>query len=463
MSVDTTGRLKVGQPLNLFDYIPSALDTEDNIDTWVNVYYSDNPTVATDDPTVSNNSTTNSVDLTLRSSSTSSYQIVTRESKRLMLYQPGKTRTLILGVCPFISQVSNPIVNTNGGSIFSRVGIFTTDDNIVPAINYQKKTPLDGFYFEVNIDGFGSKTLKWCYSYNSTVTSISQSSWNVDVFDGDGPSGKTLTGSSMEQTILCVIEQECGIGRVRVGFRIDGITYWAHQFTKSATTAFQIAHSNIKSPLAPIMYQLGCDNTTLSNDVIQRQLYCSCISEGSNIICGNPVNYSTASSTIDGKALNDTNRRIVMAVKINSTYNNCYAQLLSFSGLYYSTSGYNNDQNIIIEVYIHSSYDKSSFNGSYSIGTLDDTEQNFVGISNSILTGYIGDDATDRYVNNDGYKIGTFFMDKTGIKHDFILNNHNLTKLEISKYDTIYFTARTTYATDNDIYLSLSVDFNQYI
>ena len=462
MSVDTTGRLKVAEPLTLFEYYPNLLDSS-SIDKWITTIYSESAVTAADESELVYNSTYNALDLTLKTGVPGTNQIITRESKTLLQFQPGKARTVLLALTPIISSGSDP-VNTASGSIFSRVGIFIPDNNATPATNYYKKTPKDGFYFQVSIDDAGTKTLNWCYVYNTTVTTVAQSSWNIDIFNGSGASGKTLNSASMEQTLLCVIEQECCVGRVKVGFRIDGITYWAHQFTQTDTTAFQVDYGYNLSPLCPIVYQIGCVDTSLANNVIQRQLFSSCMSEGGQIMNGNICTYSTATSNVDGMQLNDSNRRIILAVKINtSTYSNCYFSLLSMSGMYYSNTGYNNDDNIIIEVYVHTSYDKSTFNSTTNIGTLDGAEQSFTAISNSILTGYVGSSATNRYVNNDGLLIGTYFLEKGGLNKNITFNNLNTSRLNISEYDTVYFTARTTQLSANDIHLSLNVNFNQYI
>ena len=59
-----------------------------------------------------------------------------------------------------------------------------------------------------------------------------QSSWNIDTFDGSGPSGKTLiVAANANKTFLIVIDQEwLGVCRLRCGFVIDGVIYYAHQF-----------------------------------------------------------------------------------------------------------------------------------------------------------------------------------------------------------------------------------------
>ena len=57
---------------------------------------------------------------------------------------------------------------------------------------------------------------------------IAQSSWNVDKFDGNGPSGHTIDLTKCQ--ILVIDLQFLGMGRVRVGFDIDGSIHYAHEF-----------------------------------------------------------------------------------------------------------------------------------------------------------------------------------------------------------------------------------------
>lgn len=58
---------------------------------------------------------------------------------------------------------------------------------------------------------------------------VPQSSWNLDKLNGSGASGLTL---DLTKTQILVIElQALYVGRVRVGFDIDGDIVWVHQFT----------------------------------------------------------------------------------------------------------------------------------------------------------------------------------------------------------------------------------------
>jgi len=60
---------------------------------------------------------------------------------------------------------------------------------------------------------------------NNTVP---QASWNIDPFNGTGPSGITISAAN---TFILVIDlQFLGMGRIRVGFDVAGVVYYAHQF-----------------------------------------------------------------------------------------------------------------------------------------------------------------------------------------------------------------------------------------
>ena len=84
---------------------------------------------------------------------------------------------------------------------------------------------------------------------------VPQASWNLDKFNGAGPSGKTLN-LAMAQ-ILVLDCQWLGAGRIRIGFVVDGVTYFAHQFT----------HSNLIATVSsttlnlPVRYKIANDGT----------------------------------------------------------------------------------------------------------------------------------------------------------------------------------------------------------
>jgi hypothetical protein len=57
---------------------------------------------------------------------------------------------------------------------------------------------------------------------------VAQADWSTDVFDGSGPSGITLDFTKTQ--ILLIDAQWLAVGRVRLGFNVDGIFWQAHEY-----------------------------------------------------------------------------------------------------------------------------------------------------------------------------------------------------------------------------------------
>ena len=86
---------------------------------------------------------------------------------------------------------------------------------------------LNGFFLEQDIDGLS--VVRRSSSSGSLVdTHIPQGDWNRDRLDGSGPSGITLDATKPQ--ILVIDGQWLGVGRVRMGFNIDGATIYVHEF-----------------------------------------------------------------------------------------------------------------------------------------------------------------------------------------------------------------------------------------
>jgi len=69
----------------------------------------------------------------------------------------------------------------------------------------------------------------------SDANIVAQSAWNIDKMDGTGVSG--ITFDVTKAFILVIDLQFLGMGRVRVGFDINGIIYYAHQFLNANVLA----------------------------------------------------------------------------------------------------------------------------------------------------------------------------------------------------------------------------------
>lgn len=189
-SNDAFGRLRVSEPYTLFD--------SKQIVHGQNLIY---------DTVISGGSSTYvqtgaSTTLTV-SGGNNSYVI--RQTKPRFNYQTAKSILVLLtGVVP---QELN---------VIKRVGYFDSNTTL-PYNQY------NGLYFEIGNDGLSVNIAK-----NGVVRKVLRNDWNIDKMDGTGVFKKTL---DMSKSQIFVMDAEwLGVGRVRFGFNIDGLTYYVHEF-----------------------------------------------------------------------------------------------------------------------------------------------------------------------------------------------------------------------------------------
>lgn len=272
------------------------------------------------------------------------------------------------------------------------------------------------------------------YYYNGSATTINQSSWNIDTFDGSGPSGLTLTISSMLDTILFVIDQEwLGVGRVRVGFNLNGVNYYAHQFLNTQKFAYT------STPRLPIVYQINATAIDSSAPLETRQICCTSLSEGGFTPLGNRINIST---NLAGTNMTNANTKyVILAFRIqrdgsgNSLYPSAIIKILQSSGFY--PDG-NSTQWAKFELQVHSTVG--------SVGSITGS-QTFSNVPNSVCEYYQGSGQT---INTDGFIITSEFIPQ---KSTFDADQNQYTLLlnraQISQYDTLYLVGSANSAGDN--------------
>lgn len=179
---------------------------------------------------------------------------IARETKRVFAYQPGKS-LLILNTFA---------MNQPKDGLLQRVGYFGISGGATAG------TPYNGVYLQQ--DGL---TLSICLASASlnTTTTINQSNWNGDVFNGSGASGRTLDVT--KANILWTDIEWLGVGDVRVGFFVDGRPVIAHTFhndNNNPTTYMTTA-------ILPIRYELE-NKTAQASGSTMRQICSSVMSEG---------------------------------------------------------------------------------------------------------------------------------------------------------------------------------------
>ena len=170
---------------------------------------------------------------------------VTRETKRIFPYQPGKS-LLVLNTFAF---------NTPKENLRQRVGYFGLTGGATFG------TPYNGIYLEQN--GL-TLSINLASGSLNQITTIDQSSWNGDKFDGSGSSQRTLDVS--KGNIFWVDIEWLGVGDVRAGFFVDGKPVIAHTFHNdnvNSTTYMTTAS-------LPIRYELENTATTSSSSTMKQ-------------------------------------------------------------------------------------------------------------------------------------------------------------------------------------------------
>lgn len=99
-----------------------------------------------------------------------------------------------------------------------------------------------------------------------------QLNWNLDKMDGAGKSGITLDGSKSQ--IIIIDFEWLSVGRVRMGFVMDGIPVYVHEFLHANT----LEGAYMSTPNLPLRYEITNDGTGVASDL--EAICSSVISEG---------------------------------------------------------------------------------------------------------------------------------------------------------------------------------------
>lgn len=187
-NLDAFSRLRVGSPVTLFS---------------AQCQYDAEPLLLEGSGT---SHSSNSRMVAVTSSSGTSYL----QSYRYVPYQPGKSQLIfITGLFGSLSQPTD----------WFRFGLFDA---------------ANGIYYQMMTSGL-SVVRRSSTSGGVVNDAVAQSDWNIDPLDGSGPSGKVL-----DQTTVFILVIDCqflGMGRVRIGFDIDGSICYCHQWLNANSLA----------------------------------------------------------------------------------------------------------------------------------------------------------------------------------------------------------------------------------
>ena len=210
MLTDAFGRVRVSQPLTLFD---SSHRYADN-GLW--------NTLSTNGGTATFSPNEGLVDLSVNGANGSQ---VLRETTKVFSYQPGKSLLV------FNTFVMAPAQT----GLRQRVGYFGIDN---------------GIYIELR-DDILSFVERSIVTGSPTESSVPQAAWNADTMDGNGPSGITLDITKAQ--ILFMDIEWLGEGTVRLGFIIDGNFIVCHRFNH----ANLITSTYITTASLPLRYEIS--------------------------------------------------------------------------------------------------------------------------------------------------------------------------------------------------------------
>lgn len=142
--------------------------------------------------------------------------------------------------------------------------------NVVQKIGYYDN--LNGVYFQQSEFGL-AVVLRSSTSGSPIETLVNQSDWNVDSFDGTGPSGIQLDPT--KANIFYIEFEWLGAGVVRMGFSVNGVIYICHRFLNTN----DIDSVYMGSGSLPCTYEIFTIGPIVGT-VLMKQICTSVLSEG---------------------------------------------------------------------------------------------------------------------------------------------------------------------------------------
>lgn len=263
-TTDAFGRLRISQPFTLFDSSHR---------------YGDNNLWATSNTAGGTYAFVTNQSLINLAVSTASGAEVVRETTKVFSYQPGKSLLIM----------NTFAMNTPKTNLRQRVGYFGAQNGVF-----------------LENDGTTSYFVLRSYTSGSIVeTSVAQSDWNHDKFDGTGYSAQGAqpehsTGLDVTKTNILWFDIEwLGVGDVRCGFVVDGTMKIAHVFHNDNRNTVPY----MTTATLPLRYEITNTGTTSSSSSL-KQICSTVISEGGYELNGtqqaigstvtSPINLATA-------------------------------------------------------------------------------------------------------------------------------------------------------------------------
>jgi hypothetical protein len=179
---------------------------------------------------------------------------VIRQTKARGVYQPGKS---MLAFQTFICSPLTANVTQSVGYFDGNNGVFLKLQGMTP--NFTRRSFVSGAAVDVDVP---------------------QSEWSLDPMDGTGPSGIVIDCGKPQ--ILVSDFEWLGVGRVRIGFVVDGLPVYAHEFLNANREITSVYMSN---PNLPMRWEI--EATAPIAQAVQMEAICGALaSEGGYDLTG---------------------------------------------------------------------------------------------------------------------------------------------------------------------------------
>ena len=284
-NLDSFGRLRVSNPLSLFDS-KQILDNQplfwdERLETGGGI------------------ASAHSVDTasTVLTSTLNTAGKFTRQTFMRFNYQPGKSSVIMM----------TGILDRSGGGtgVQRRLGYFD-DDN--------------GLFFEDD-EGTIKVVRRTSVTGSAVDNKVAQASWNQDALDGTGPSGVTVDWTKTQ--IFYIDFEWLGTGRVRMGIVVNGQVIYVHYF-QNANVLDKVFMS---TPNLPVRVQMI---TTGSSPASTMENICATVITEAGIMDVGVLRYKSTEGTHVDAATQDTIYAIV-GLRLKSTHLGSIITLLSAS------------------------------------------------------------------------------------------------------------------------------------
>jgi hypothetical protein len=278
--VDAFGRLRISEPTTLFDYTAQY-------NSGTSVRWAEQTATGGSSSHLPNES---AVQLSVTSSTGSK---VIRQTRQYFRYQPGRSQVVIMSF----------VLGALKAGTRQRVGYFDANNGIL-----------------LEQTGTVRNLVRRSSTSGSVVNdAVAQADWNVDKMDGTGASGITLDFSKTQ--IMIIDLQWLGVGRVRIGFDVDGQLYYAHQFLNANNlTVPYMSTANL-----PVRYELETTGSPGTSTTLKA--ICVAVMSETGFDFSRALHF-TANRGITPQAV--TTRRPILSIRSKATFNSLQNTIIAY-------------------------------------------------------------------------------------------------------------------------------------